>query len=339
VKDYITVSLVVPVYSGADYLEQLAEAQATLQLQWSSDLDCPFRLIECIYVLDEPIDNSEAVLEKLRERISIIRVIALSKNFGQHPATIAGILHSSGDWVATVDEDMQHDPLKIPDLLDIATTTSSDIIYAKPLTKIHESAFRDMSSRIFKCLISRFIHNDNVKKFNSFRLIRGSIARGAASICSHETYFDIALSWFSSRVRIVEFEMKDIRYINTKKSGYSFRKLLSHAWRMLISSRTDTTKYMMFLSAFVTFVSFASGLFFAVQKLLHKNIIITQGWTSLIVTLTFIGGLILFMVSLTLEYISSLILHSQGKPTFFLVDRSGDAIARRFFEGRSGENI
>lgn len=335
----ITVSLVIPVYSGSEFLKEMVTAQEALRDQWKADPSCPFRLVECIFVLDEPIDNSAEILEGLRVDRPMIRVVSLSKNFGQHPATIAGILHSSGDWIATLDEDLQHDPARVTDLLSAATGVSSDIAYARPQTKTHESLFRDLSSRSFKAIIAWFVSNKNIKVFNSFRLVRGTLARAAASVCSHETYFDIALSWFSSRIVTVEFPMKDRRFIETKKSGYSLGKLLSHARRMAVSSRIDTTKYLMLVSAVATILSLGGGIYLGIQKLVQPDSTLIQGWTSLMVTTTLIGGLILFLVSLGLEYLSSLLLQSQGKPTFFPVDRSGDLLARRYFGGRASADL
>ena len=75
--------------------------------------------------------------------------------------------------------------------------------------------------------------NANISLFNSFRLIRGPLARAASSVCGHETYFDMALSWFTTRVEFAPMILNDQRYIENQASGYQLSTLLSHARRLL----------------------------------------------------------------------------------------------------------
>lgn len=231
----IYLSTVTPVFQGAEYLEDLVFEISKVkdELEFSN---APFTIIESIFVDDGSIDGSSLVLEELSKIYPWIVVITLSKNFGQHPATTAGILHSSGDWIITLDEDLQHHPKFILPLLKSAIYNSSDIVYANPEQSVHESGFRDYSSRKFKFLISKLTKNPTIMMFNSFRLLRGSIARASAAISIEQTYFDIALGWFTNRISQVELPLKDQRYIKTKASGYSLIKLLSHAKRLVQSS-------------------------------------------------------------------------------------------------------
>ncbi|MFA6054516.1 MAG: glycosyltransferase, partial [Thermodesulfovibrionales bacterium] len=91
----ISVSTVIPIYSGKDYLPALVAELAELRAIWNDD-NAPLQLIEAIFVDDASSDNSAAVLEELAKQYAWIRIVTLSKNFGQHPATIAGILYSAG---------------------------------------------------------------------------------------------------------------------------------------------------------------------------------------------------------------------------------------------------
>ena len=73
--------------------------------------------------------------------------MTLSRNFGQHPATVAGVLHSSGDWIATLDEDGQHPPAQLVTLLVHAAESHADLVYAEPVSGVHDSRVRDAISR------------------------------------------------------------------------------------------------------------------------------------------------------------------------------------------------
>ncbi|MDQ3621403.1 MAG: glycosyltransferase [Verrucomicrobiota bacterium] len=105
----ISVSTITPVYCGEQYLQELAGELAKVRREWE-ECHTPFRLVESILVNDAAIDSSPAMLESLAQEYPWIRVLTLSRNFGQHPATISGILHSTGDWVITLDEDYSMNP-------------------------------------------------------------------------------------------------------------------------------------------------------------------------------------------------------------------------------------
>ncbi|MDB5652231.1 MAG: glycosyl transferase 2 family protein, partial [Hyphomicrobiales bacterium] len=214
----ISLSVVVPVYSGEAYLSVLLDEIGAVR----KDLECrgmPLRLDEVIFVDDGAIDGSAAIIDKLADSFGYVTALHLSRNFGQHPATIAGILHTSGDWVVTLDEDMQHPPSRIIDLFEVVVKSGADVVYGRPKSNVHQSVTRDFSSRKFKAIIERLTGNKHISKANSFRLVRGSVARAASSVCGHDTYFDIALSWFTQRIESRQMVLKDTRFIETGKSG------------------------------------------------------------------------------------------------------------------------
>ncbi len=87
---------------------------------------------------DNAIDGSAVLIDRLSDEFPWVKAVHLSRNFGQHPATVAGILHTEEDWVVTIDEDLQHPPSRVPVLLQRAVQTQSDVtIYGKPEGKVH----------------------------------------------------------------------------------------------------------------------------------------------------------------------------------------------------------
>lgn len=328
----VLVSVVVPVYSGAPYLSDLVEAIGRVRYAWMTE-SAPLHLVEVIFVDDDAIDDSAKVLDELTVTYPWVRVLHLSRNFGQHPATIAGILHTCGDWVVTLDEDLQHPPGNIAAMLRVAVSSQLDIVYAHAVDGVHESALRDMGSRLMKGLTGILAGDMGVLKFSSFRVIRGAIARSASSVCGHETYFDMALSWFSRRVGTLPMHIKDQRFIAGQKSGYSLRKLLSHARRLVMSSRVKVLRIGGYLGVAAMLFGFAFAAYVAFRELFFPGVFGARGWSSLIVSSMVFGGMTLFLVSAILEYLSILVLRAQGKPTFFVVDRSGDAAIASFLKG------
>lgn len=328
----LLVSTVTPVYRGEKTLETLALRLAEIRRVWRQE-GSPFELAESIFVDDASVDGSPAVLERLEKELEFVRVVTLSRNFGQHPATSAGILHSSGDWVVTLDEDLQHCPEDIAALLETGVTRSLDVVYARPSGEVHRSWYRDLSSRGYKALVSFATGDSNVRLFNSFRALRGSVARAAAAVVGHDTFLDIAVGWFTQRVGARSLVLRDER---GGEGGYTFWKLLSHARRAIISSQTKWLRLGAVVGVGALTVSVILLLWTLVQKLVAPASIEVQGWTSLFIATSFFGGLIAFLVGVALEYLSVLLLGAHGKPTFFVVDRSLDAVAREHFDRSEG---
>lgn len=323
----ITISLVIPVYAGADYLEALMAEIETTRAQFETN-GAPYRIREVIFVDDGARDASPDIIDRLGATHDYVVPLHLSRNFGQHPATVAGILHSSGDWVVTLDEDLQHPPSRIPDLLGVVADTGADIVYGRPAGRVHESFTRDFSSRQYKFLIERLTGNKDITKANSFRLVRGSIARAAASICAYDTYFDVALSWFTQRIHTRDMELKDVRFIEQKKSSYNLRSLMSHARRLAFSSQIKLLRLGAALGLIVVGLALAAAVVLIAAKLIVPQAIAVQGWTSLMLAICFFSGAILFVLGIILEYLSILVMRAHGRPPFYTVDRSSDAQLR-----------
>ncbi|MBK79767.1 MAG: hypothetical protein CMQ43_02450 [Gammaproteobacteria bacterium] len=327
---------VTPVYHGADTLRRLAEELRIVRDQLERE-SAPVQLAQAIFVDDGSTDGSDQVLRELRSEYPWIETITLSRNYGQHPATMAGILHASGDWVATLDEDLQHHPAHLLPMLQEAAMASRDIVYAMPDAPVHGSLFRDGASALYKWLIGRVSGNRNVQFFNSFRMMRGSIARAASAVAGHQTYFDLALSWFTSSVGVLRLPLKDHRYAEGRRSGYRLRSLLSHGRRMLQSSDLKMVR----LGAVIGFVAMVVALlalvYTIVVRLVFPTLVEASGWASVMVAVLFLGGMNAFLAGLVLEHMTILLMKSHGKPTFFEVDRDQDSVLREWFERRGGQ--
>lgn len=326
----ITVSTVTPVYAGANYLVELIDELNKLRLEWQQD-GSPLRMVECIFVDDGSTDGSHELLQQLVSEHSWITPISLSRNYGQHAATIAGICHTSTDWVVTLDEDLQHRPALVKDLFRCQVEHQSDVVYARPKYAVHGDTWRDKSSRVVKNILARLTATPQIRLFNSFRLIRGSIARAAASSSSSNTYFDIAISWFTKSCTAIDIEMQDDRFIETKQSGYGIAKLFRHARRLIVSSELDVASSGLIVGVGAALFAGMIGVFSILQKLFLPDTIGMAGWASLITVVTFFSGVIIALLCIALEYLNIIVLNNLGRPTFFTIDRSQDKQLTNWF--------
>ncbi len=114
----LRVSVVIPVYQGEETLPGLIQELQTFTDEQQTPNGRSFRIEEVLLVWDRGPSNSDNVIRELAEKYSFVRPIWLSRNFGQHAATLAGMTSSGGDWIVTMDEDGQQDPTFISAMLD-----------------------------------------------------------------------------------------------------------------------------------------------------------------------------------------------------------------------------
>ena len=324
IGDTVTLSIVVPVYNGAKFLNELVKQIDHLKDRWF-EAGVNILINEVIFVLDAPRDDSHSILTDLKAEHDWIRLVNLSRNYGQHSATVAGILYSSGDWVVTLDEDLQHEPRKIENLLIEAGSRDADVVYALPRESVHGGGYRDFLSKFVKFLISKLSGNQFVRSFNSFRLIRGDIARAASSICAQYTYFDVALTWFTDRIVSVRLDLSDERYKQEKRSGYRFSTLIQHAKRLILTSDFRMLRLTTSLALVTFFASVMYGAWVLYSRFFSANPVEVEGWTSLMIVILAFGSVSVFILGLIVEILHMSMLQLQGKPAFFVVSRSSES--------------
>ena len=312
--DPIGISIVVPVYRGEQTLPALIAEIELLASGAVTPSGRPFRVAEAILVHDGGPDNSPEVMKALAERCKFVSPVWLSRNYGQHPATLAGMAATVGDWVVTLDEDGQFDPSDIGAMLDRALDHSQPLIYAAPVNPPPHGWARNTASRLAKWICSVITGDPQVRLFHSFRLVRGDIARSLAAYCGPGTYLDVALLWV---VQSADTCPVTLRHERGRPSGYSTIKLIMHFWRLILCSGTRPLRVIAFFGLFSILVGFyMSGK--ALWEKLHYQIPV-QGWTSLMIALCFFSGVSLFMLAVVVEYLGHVMTLSMGKPLYLTV--------------------
>jgi undecaprenyl-phosphate 4-deoxy-4-formamido-L-arabinose transferase len=310
------VSVVVPVYRGERTLEALTDEFLPLTKGHASPGGHPFHVTEVVLVHDGAIDGSAEVMSALALRHSFIVPVWLSRNYGQHAATLAGMASTSGDWVVTLDEDGQQDPADIGHLLDRALATGALLVYARPSNAPPHGPLRNLLSWVAKILVALLVGNPRIGLFNSFRLMSGEIARSLAAYCGHRVYLDIALGWLVDRVAACPVTLRQER---GRASGYTLSKLLSHFWSLVLTAGTRPLRAIAMLGALAILVAIGVSLKAIHAKLVHE--VEVAGWTSLIIVLSFFSGVTLFSLSVIAEYLGLTLNMAMGKPTYLVVSQ------------------
>ena len=306
-------SVVVPVYQGERHLAALTAEIAAYTKVSSSPAGHLFRVAELLLVDDHARDGSPRVIRELVDQYDFVRGIWLSRNFGQHAATLAGMASSGSDWIVTMDEDGQHDPSYFGALLDTALEQGATVVYAEPTNTPFHSTFRNLTSRGSKRLVKLFSGGIDASVFHSYRLILGEVGRSVAAYAGAGVYLDVALSWVAPTPAQTRVEL---RPEGDRASGYSKRALISHFWRLMLSSGTRALRIVSVLGIVFALLGFGFALYLVISRLAGAPLV--QGWTSLIVVVLLCTGVVLFSLGVIAEYVGVAVNMAMGKPLYLI---------------------
>lgn len=309
-----TFSVVIPVYQGGLSLRAVIEELAALRGTTITADGHGMDLREVVLVHDCGPDGSDEVVRQLDRDHEWIRAVWLSRNFGQHAATLAGMAATTGDWVVTMDEDGQHDPADIVGMLDVAMAENADVVYARPLNEAPHGLLRNAASALAKESMRWATGDVSHREFHSFRLMLGAVARSVASYAGPGIYLDVALGWVAGKVTTAPVTLRDE---GDRQSGYRFRSLLSHYWRMVI---TGGTRLLRLVSIFgLIMAATGVGLACYLVGIRLSGAVGAPGWTSLAVILLLGIGAVLFALGIIAEYLGVTVNMAMGKPPFVTV--------------------
>lgn len=307
------ISVVIPVYQGERTLEALMLELERLTVVTRSPDDYPFVIREVVLVCDNGPDASARIMRELAERYAFVRCIWLSRNYGQHAATLAGMASSGSEWIVTLDEDGQHDPADIGGLLDTAMREQASVVYAKPSNPAPHGRLRNSASTAAKWLLTKLFAGSNAPDYQSFRLVLGSIGRSVAAYSGSGVYLDVAMGWVAGRVVTSPVRL---RSEGDRRSGYSTRRLFSHFWSMILSSGTRALRFVSILGVVVGLAGAVVALIILILRL-YGNVV-PQGWASTIVIVLLNSGAILFSLGVIAEYIGINVHMAMGKPPYLI---------------------
>lgn len=315
-----SISVVIPVYNGALTLPGLLKELEQLRSPQRTADGRRFRVDEVLLVWDRGIRGSEDVVRELATDENWVRPIWLSRNFGQHPATLAGITSSAGDWIVTMDEDGQHDPADIGDLLDTAYRERTQLVYASPTNRPPHGTLRNAASWLTKWLFLHvLVSSEGVRAFNSYRLILGEAGRSIAAYAGAGVFLDVALSWVVTNPSTCPVML---RREGRPASAYTMRRLASHFWRLVVSSGTRPLRFVSVMGILFAFIGFGVAAYSAILKAVGD--ISVEGWTSVFVAVLVVGGAVLFSLGIIAEYIAASASMAMGKPVYVIVRDPGE---------------
>jgi len=307
------ISVVIPVYKGERSIKSLVEEISAYFQSVTTEYGHEMVVSEVLLVHDCGPDRSDITIRQLAHSYPQVKPVWLTRNFGQHAATLAGMSSATGEWIVTMDEDGQHDPGDIASLLDHALVNDLQVVYAQPLNQPPHTFLRNLTSRISKHIGRLMMGQVAVEYFHSYRMVRGEIARCLAAYCGHGVYLDVGLLWIAGRFGRYPVKM---RAEEGRTSGYNYGKLLVHFWTMLLTAGKRPLRLITLLGFSSVLVAIFTGTYALYEKLTGS--VPVQGWASLVIVVSFFSGCILLSLGMIAEYLAVSMGIAMGKPLYVI---------------------
>ncbi len=302
-----TYSIVVPVYNSAAIVGDTVD-------QIVAELEQQGLAYELILVNDGSSDNSwQVIADKARANERIV-ALNLLRNYGQHNANMAGLRESTGDYVVTMDDDLQNPPDQVRLLIDEAMT-GRDVVFGRFETK-KAAAYRRIGSKLIGMMNRRIFGQPNDLVVSNFRILRRDVVeRICASQTAHPYITGQALLYSSNRSNVlVRHEPRTVG-----QSSYSITRILKLVFTILFSYSSFPLRLAATGGFIFALLSFALGVGYFIHGLVVDTAI--PGWTTLVVLLAVFNGVTIALLSMLGEYVVRTLNVVSAQETYHVVDR------------------
>ena len=306
-----TLSVVVPVYRGANSVGQLVDALSALKIDGG---------LEIVLVNDGSPDNSLDVCKALVAKATVpITLVNLSRNFGEHNAVMAGFRHARGQWTITMDDDLQNPPEEVIKLLDHARTNGYDAVYTYYDDKKH-AAWRNWGSQFTNWVADILLEKPKNLYLSSFRCLSAFVVEQVVTYEGPFPYVDglvMQVTQNVGRIRVTHLPRAEGR------SNYTLRRLIRLWMNMFLNFSVMPLRLSTLAGMVLSALGFIGAIVVIIESLMTQT---PPGWGSLMATVLLVSGVQLVIVGLVGEYLGRLFLTINRKPQNIVreVFRSGD---------------
>ena len=300
------ISVVIPVYNCAGSLRSLHERLTASLLQITPDY-------EIVLVDDRSCDGAWEILAELARGDRHLRVVRLSRNFGQHAAITAGLTRARGAWTVVMDCDLQEPPEEIPRLWAKAQE-GYEIVRAVREGRRH-SAFRRMSASLYRRMLSE---REGEIEFSTLSMISRKVVDAFLELRDRDREYQLVLDWLGFSQATINFRHAERE--GDSPSAYGLRQLVRVALDGMFFRTTVLLRWIVFLGFLV---ALAGGLL-AVYAVYSRYVEDTPpGYTSLVVLLVLLSGFIIISLGVVGLYVGRIFDQVKGRP-LFVVDEQID---------------
>ena len=297
-------SVVVPVYNSAKTLDELCtRIEATF-----IKLNASF---EIILVNDHSADNSWEVIREIKKKFTEkLIAVCLRKNFGQHKALLCGFQYATGEYIVTIDDDLQFFPEDIELLIAKGQETNADLIYGYYEGERQHSVVRRLGSRFVAVIFEKFGNTSG--QGSSFKLIHHKLVDKIKDYNHSSTFLDEILQWHTAFISYAQ-----VRHVQRRegKSGYNIFKLAFLTMNLIFGYTTVPLKFMTWFGFTTFWICLGFVFYFLFVKFTGGA---KLGFTAVMVSIFMSAGLIMFSLGIIGEYLNRLIALQHKKPSYLV---------------------
>lgn len=268
---------------------------------------------EIIFVNDGSKDQTLPILENIAKNDNNVKILSFSRNFGHQAAVTAGLKYTTGDVVAIMDADLQDPPEVIAEMIKL-WEQGNEVIYAKRKSREGESKFKLFTAKMFYKVLNGLSDVEIPKDTGDFRLADRKVIDVINSLPEHNKFLRGLFSWVGFKQIPLEYERKE-RFAG--KTKYPLKKMLKLASDGITSFSTKPLKILGALGLISVIASIIILIYALISYIFNLNQL-TAGWTSIMVTVTFLGGMQLLSIWLISEYIGKIYDESKGRPEYII---------------------
>jgi polyisoprenyl-phosphate glycosyltransferase len=304
-------SLVIPIYNEEETLQALLNALNNIITQFDGQT-------EVLFVNDGSKDLSLQILYKANQLYPHFKIINLSRNFGHQIAVTAGLDYAEGEAVVIMDADLQDPPEVILELIK-KWQEGYEIVYAVRSKREGDSLFKKITANVFYRLLKKLSNVDTPLDVGDFRLVDKKVIKAFRQFKEHNRYVRGMFSWMGFKQIGVVYDRK-ARFAGETK--YPLKKMIKFAWDGLLGFSDAPLKLALKLGFWLSFISALVGIYAILAKLMGKWYV-ADGWTSLMVVISLIGGIQLIVLGLMGLYISRIHDEVRNRPQYLVTNTIG----------------
>src|SRR3989344_4944480 len=275
---------------------------------------------ELIFVNDASTDNSLAILTKEAEAEGDIKIITMSRNWGAVPCILAGMQHAKGDAVIYMDADLQDPPELIPQMISVFKKEGTDIIHTKRLTRDGESRLKLFITKLGYFLLQKVSSVEIQPEVGDFKLYSKRAVRHITTLKESWPFMRGMAQWIGFKQATIEYQ-REKRFAGRTKYpvlGKRVRDNFLHS--ALISFSEFPLKLASLMGVLISLGAFLFLIYTVIQKFLGHNL---PGWSALMVTILFLGGLELLTIGILGLYIGSIFTETKNRPRYIIESKYG----------------
>lgn len=305
------ISIVVPCYNESGSLAHLFDA---FERYYSPIPDIDF---EYLFIDDGSTDNTLAIIKRLKRENERVRYISFSRNFGKEAAILAGLEHSTGDYVVLMDADLQDSPDLLIAMYNTLKEESLDCVAARRVTRSGEPLIRSFFARLFYKLNNLLSDVKILEGTRDYRIMTREMVDSIISLKERSRFSKGLFAWVGYRTKTIEYDNVQRK---GGQSGWSFFKLLMYSIEGLVSFSTKPLLLVALLGIVSCIAAFIMILYFIAIKL-FQGIAVT-GYAAMICIILFLGGIQLLSMGILGQYLARVFVEVKGRPVYIIKEIS-----------------